>query len=300
VAAAACVPTYTETAGGDGPDGGGDASADATQPPVLGPPDARADTGGGDAGDAGAADATPEAGGPACPSAKGGPMVRFAVAGGGAFCIDRHEVTQGDFNAYLGDTSAVFDVPPVCNAEKLGKVPRPQPVSGQDALPVGNITFCDAWAYCKWAGKRLCSAIGGPDAGHATDLDDITNEWDYACRNGTKATAYPYGNSYQGGTCNVLDHDAGVNGAVTAPGAYPACHGVDPGFDQLFDMSGNIAEMDDWATSYADQGDASAATTVHTRGGAFDYFLKACTDRFPHPIFNVYSDVGFRCCADAP
>ena len=56
--------------------------------------------------------------------------------------------------------------------------------------------------------------------------------------------------------------------------------------------------MDDWAADYVDGPDA-AASIVHTRGGAFDYnFLQKCSDRFPHPVFQTNSDVGFRCCAD--
>ncbi len=233
-----------------------------------------------------------------CLGSKGWPaMTRFDVGGQGSFCIDPYEVTQGQFNAYLNDSNRVFDVPAVCTAEKLGTVPSPQPVSGKDNLPVANITWCDAWSYCKWAGKRLCSAIGHADAGHAADDDLITNEWVYACVNGQLDDSYPYGNVYQRGTCNILD-DGGPSGVLASPGAYANCHGIGAGFGQIFDMSGNVAEMDDWATDYVDSPDASASR-VHTRGGAFDYnFLQKCQDRFPHAVFQTFADVGFRCCAD--
>jgi hypothetical protein len=98
------------------------------------------------------------------------------------------------------------------------------------------------------------------------------------------------------GVCNVQD-DAGVLGALAAVGTFGGCHGLDAGFDQIFDMSGNAAEMDDWATDYSAEADASGVT-VHTRGGAYDYGYRACTDRIPHPVLWAYDDVGFRCCAD--
>ena len=98
--------------------------------------------------------------------------------------------------------------------------------------------------------------------------------------------------------CDIADVEAGVGGAIADVGSYAGCHGLDAGFDQIFDMSGNAAEMDDWATDYSAVADASGVT-VHTRGGSFQYnFLKACSDRYPHQILAVYPDVGFRCCAD--
>jgi formylglycine-generating enzyme required for sulfatase activity len=292
---AACFPDYALT-GAQG-DGGGDA----TSPPDATTGDASVSDSGGQR-DGPSFDATSDGSsldaGSGCLGTRGSSMVRFDVPGGkGSFCIDRFEVTNGDFNAYLIDANAMFDAPPLCDPERSGQVPKPTPVYHVDMLPVVNIGWCDAWSYCKWAGKRLCAKVG-VDAGHADDSGDISNEWEYVCRNGLRVTDYPYGIDYQGGVCNIPDPDAGLAMTLLADaGTFTGCHGIDAGFDQVFDMSGNVAEMDDWSQDYTNQNDANVS--VHTRGGSYQYaFLAACTGLFAHPVLQTYGDVGFRCCAD--
>lgn len=288
----ACLPSYSFSSSPDGVDASMDTSIDTSADASI---DAGPDTFGrtADATTDVVSDGTPqgaaEAGG--CPQGRGSTMVRID-APAASFCIDRYEATNADFNAYLHDPNAVFQAPSMCSSLATS---WPTPVDGMDTLPVVSLALCHAWSYCLWAGKRLCSSIGGPDAGRATAGDDLSNEWIYACQNGTHAFEFGYGATYVTGECNVPDPEAGMDGdAAVPPGGFAACHGVlDGGFAQIFDMSGNVSEYDDWASAY----DAGSAGT-QSRGGSWMFANGQCSQTIGFGVLGGFGDVGFRCCAD--
>ncbi|HEY2156331.1 MAG TPA: SUMF1/EgtB/PvdO family nonheme iron enzyme, partial [Isosphaeraceae bacterium] len=79
----------------------------------------------------------------------------------GAFYIDQHEVTVGQFEIYLKETGKQ---PP----SKFS--PKPQAKAGEDDnLPVVNITAREAKAYCEWAGKYLPTEAQWEAAARTTD-----------------------------------------------------------------------------------------------------------------------------------
>jgi formylglycine-generating enzyme required for sulfatase activity len=235
--------------------------------------------------DGGPADATGEASD--CPGSAGPPGVRV-----GSFCIDRTEVTFGQYRAFLaakgGDTSGQA-------SECAFNSTYAPAADGPDDLPVTGVNWCDAVAYCKWAGKRLCGRID-PSNGttlSASELIDVTkNQWLNACTGGGRTT-FPYGSSFQP-VCNTYELEAGATKPV---GSQPGCVGGYPG---VFDMIGNVWE---WIDAVCIPGDAgSGSDFCQLRGGSYKpaSFLDAsvtCRTGAQTARRALINDLGFRCCA---
>jgi hypothetical protein len=113
---------------------------------------------------------------------------------GGMFFIDATEVTVGQYAEFLtaknGDTSGQ-------PADVCGWNDSYQPAALQNPSdwPASDVDWCDARAYCEWAGKHLCRDIGntGPLA-----YDDLfvssASQWFLAC-GGPNGAAHVNANS---------------------------------------------------------------------------------------------------------
>jgi formylglycine-generating enzyme len=195
----------------------------------------------------------------------------------GDFCIDATETTRRQYAAFLssGPTNVL---PSVCagNSFVLGGdlmidttcSPDEKDLTKNPDHPVVCVDWCDAAAYCAWAGKRLCGAIGGgsqPFDDLATLNDVKKSEWYAACAGGQSTPrVYTYGDTWNPGACvdKTIDATADV-------GSKPLCHGP-PGTAQaaVYDMTGNVYE---WVDScQAGAGDARMANCL-SRGGFFRY-----------------------------
>ena len=103
------------------------------------------------------------------------------------------------------------------------------PVGHPDAA-AACIDWCDAAAYCQWAGKRLCGAIGGGETPEAKMFDAATDEWLYVCTNGGKSQ-YPYGNVGDASKCRQSP-----GAARESVLAHPDCTGVEPPFSEVLNL----------------------------------------------------------------
>lgn len=208
-----------------------------------------------------------------CPTTNG--RMVLVNAGGLSFCIDATEVTNGEYDKFVTATAGSPDagvldasVPVGCQAN-LTLAPTSAAVDA-GAYPATNIDWCDAHAFCAWAGKRLCGKIVNRDAS--------TGEWFNACSNGGTRPV-PYGPAYVAGRCK----DNGGTGPDPV-GSHPGCEGGLPG---IYDMNGNVAE-------YVD---SCGATTCAAMGG--DYGQPgSCVVAGEYARTVSDPAIGFRCCAD--
>ncbi len=137
----------------------------------------------------------------------------------------------------------------------------------KDEIAVSNVTYNQAAAKCKKAGKRLCTY----------------KEMVKACQGGKTKYAYPYGKRYEPDFCNSYGNRK-VKNKKAVSGLYLECvskYGV-------FDMSGNVAE---WVST----GDKK---TKYAVGGWWqnDEKRARCDSFIPLNKNKKFHYVGFRCC----
>jgi sulfatase modifying factor 1 len=230
----------------------------------------------------------------ACSGSAGPTMVRVR-SGAGSYCIDTTEVTFSQYRLFLAALAggATLTQPAACAFNTDAGTGDFNP---DKLTPVTNVNWCDAYAFCAWAGKRLCGKIGGGSLASTSIGDPTMSQWMRACTIAPDggAQAYPYGNTASTTACNGAERDAG---AVVEVGSLPMCVGGVPG---LFDMSGNVDEWDDGCDGTLGTGDC-----CDTRGGGFHDVETACGigDVIPglcpgRMRGETHSDVGFRCCSE--
>ncbi len=199
-------------------------------------------------------------------------------------CIDITEVSNEQYDQFLAATGGKPDagaigkpLPASCAA--VGSLQR-EPVNqdaGPKLHPVARISWCSAFAYCAWAGKRLCGKV-------ATDRDASTGEWYGACSSAPAANLYPYGMAYVAGRCN----DNNVSGGPVAVGSFAGCTTTGSG---VRDLSGNVEE---WIDSCDLGGNCAAAGSFYNNAPPDS----TCHKSFDYPVALTDPAIGFRCCAD--
>ena len=237
-----------------------------------------------------------------CTAAHGGAMVRVPQG----FCIDATEVTNLQYKEFVenGDLSKQSDV---CAWNKTNtRGFKPQSYLWYDGHskikdngPVQGVNFCDAKAYCAWAGKRLCGKIGGGALESQGDLvrgshAEPDSEWYSTCAKGSAKRVYPYGDVYVAGACNI-NLSTAPYGTVDV-GSLPLCTG---GYSGIFDMTGNVMEWIDFCESGPLIDPRHAKCLL--QGGPWNYDQTAATCDFGDVAEREEHDtpqIGFRCCMD--
>ncbi|MCD4657842.1 MAG: formylglycine-generating enzyme family protein, partial [Planctomycetes bacterium] len=201
------------------------------------------------------------------------------------FYIDTHEVTNEEYAKFIkflesiGNDDSMFRHPKqptnVQGLTGLGirsHVPKCWGFPGYNApkQPVVGVTFWDAYAYAKWAGKRLPTA----------------NEWEFAA-SGKERRIYPWGNdaeidkvfcaelAKEKNRSYPMTVDSMVAGAVTGT--------------QIFHLAGNVRE---WTDLNDEESGKSAV-----KGGSFRTLISIMTNGYYELIELARWDdeTGFRC-----
>ncbi|MBX3198231.1 MAG: SUMF1/EgtB/PvdO family nonheme iron enzyme [Labilithrix sp.] len=244
----------------------------------------------------------PDDSGVACPGTPAPPAVRVGPPGN-TFCIDTTEVSNADYDAFLAAEVAPTAQPPECAWNTSFERERPDD-GGAPAEPAVGVDWCDARAYCAWAGKYLCGKVeGGKKTGPVTPegLSDYkSHQWMLAC-SAEARLRYPYGGLYDPARCNLVDFDAG---RALPVGTAPGCVG---GYEGIHDLVGNVWEWFDGpcvadGSLEVDGGDGGPASdscllkggSFLDNGAAYDCRLEAANIRRDLRQYNV----GFRCCSD--
>lgn len=232
-----------------------------------------------------------------CPSTMGPSMARLPDG----FCIDRTEVTRAQYGAWLSTNpstasqdasecgwNATYQADAACMSHALVCQ------TGCDQEPQVCVDWCDAAAYCRAAGKRLCgSAAGGHVPWDYVGIG-IESQWVSACTSGGINT-FTYGDLLDETTCiSGSNHDS--SGNTVAVDAYPACQSSVSGYTGITHLSGNVSE---WENSCSGDGEAALCAT---RGGGFEDTPSwlACETSWVQSDTRATATVarGFRCCAE--
>jgi sulfatase modifying factor 1 len=226
------------------------------------------------------------------------------------FLMDQHEVTVGQFRQFVQATGYRTQAERFGNAGVLDDAAKewrlldgatwrtpygPQAGPVADNLPVTQVSWHDAVAYAKWAGKRLPNEL----------------EWEHAARNGRNSrTRFPFGDSL---------HLGGKFLANTWNGKFPDYDRASDGFHRaapvgsfgtsplgLADLAGNVWE---WCANpkqpYADllrqvpprQGEQAqrGGSFLCEAGWCFGYRVSGRSGSTPE---TALMHVGFRCVRD--
>ncbi len=293
--------------------------------------------GGGSGGQAGAGGQA--GGGPECPALGRGPAMLRVPTPSGASCVDVREVSLGQYRAFVQDLGgSILRLRQLLGPLAQGACSAHDtihpggssiqsftlfPASPVEDAPVTQVSYCEAAAFCAWAGKRLCGAVaGGPGVDETNYTDPARDEWTNACSSGGQYR-FAYGETFDATRCSdarrLLPGGCGTLEVPCEPtpvtwiGPSGGCTSPDPAYAGIYDMPGNVWEWTNVCRYDSDFGQ----TRCLVRGGGFgesgdlhpgqeDRAQVGCRVAFrgpgaAHLGFGVEESIdwlGFRCCAD--
>lgn len=215
----------------------------------------------------------------------------------GKLSIDKTEVTIGQFSEFVLETG--YET----KAEREGgglvfaggweqkegwNWRSPYGVPAFDDEPAVHITFDEAVAYCRWAGKRLPTEVEWISVAYTEQRDEPTGSF-------VKNRTYPYptGNSPAGANClnecgpsKAIDYSSYLNRGI----GHARVGTTRVGINGLYDMGSNVWE---WV-------DIEDENSKGIRGGSWWYGRAQMQADYkatkPRDMAVVY--IGFRCARD--
>jgi formylglycine-generating enzyme required for sulfatase activity len=218
-----------------------------------------------------------EGGGCDGPCTVGGPTMVPVTT----FYVDSTEVTVAQYAQFLAAKGSDTSGQPSACAWNTSFMPAG---TNSGTFPITGVDWCDAFAFCNWAGKHLCGAIGdGGAIASSNVLKQNVSQWFLAC-GGPGGSSDPNGHPM----CNATFGTSGLVAVASLPG----CEGWYTG---LFDLEGNASE---WVDSCdVDAGAAGGASdTCYVLGGSYLDETAYCTESNGLARNTRVDSIGFRCC----
>lgn len=196
------------------------------------------------------------------------------------FYIDKHEVTQGEYERFVKMTKRGKPFVPVFDDDP-SQILKPE-------LAAMGMSWSDAAAYCQWAGKRLPTEA----------------QWEKAAK-GEGNRKYPWGDALGSQHANLSGEEDGFK-YLAPPGKFEAGRS----YYGVYDMAGNVAEWvfdtyDDKyykKSPYRDPKGPEEGQNRGIRGGSWRESPNGArvAKRFQAKIWRTDATIGFRCAKDGP
>lgn len=230
------------------------------------------------------------------------PQPQGTLLGVGALFLDRYAVTNRQYQQFVRaggyGQMAIWDPqiwPAVVDFVDSTGCPGPRfwtrgcYPSGTDEQPVVGISWYEAAAYARWAGKRLPADAEWVKAASWPMPVSSTARWQ---------RKYPWGDSVDRDRCNVWVSGVGGTVAVTEYATGASVGGV-------YQLIGNVWEWTSGnfgAAGWSGGELALAAGMKSIRGGAFDTYFEsqaACQFQSGENPLSRKHNIGFRCALSA-
>jgi formylglycine-generating enzyme required for sulfatase activity len=221
---------------------------------------------------------------------------------GGTMCIDKTEVTIGQFQAFVvsGDLPQLPMTDPAyarCSTKTNYEAScQNKPCTGSECdVAQTCIDQCDAKAYCEWAGKRLCGSMDASPLAIADANNPQRNQWMNACT--SDGRDWPYGKDYDAQACNTVDRKPTACNGPAVTSAYPSCQAPAGPYDQVFDLSGNVSE---WVDASQETGTDWPDLRCVIMGGSYVHYwgdVSCAGATLEWPCNAKHPEFGFRCCS---
>jgi serine/threonine-protein kinase len=172
------------------------------------------------------------------------------------FYLDKYEVTNAEYAEFIKATGRPAPAIDESKIDLKNTYWKPwngnNPPTGRERWPVCNVSPKDAEAFAQWRSQRDGVAYRMPTEA----------EWEFAARNGTKDSLFPWGNSWEEGRANLND-----KASPSEVGTFP--NGATQSGVQ--DLIGNVWE---WTSSKASHYDSSPVDLADAnarvlRGGSY-------------------------------
>ncbi len=199
-----------------------------------------------------------------------------------SFLIDKYEVTNAEWAEFIKATGRTAPVDSSGVKSYWESWNGNVPPAGRERWPVCNISARDAEEFAQWLSKRDGVAYRLP----------TEEEWEFAARNGSEGSLFPWGNSWVEGRANLNKKSSPQDVGSFPEGATK---------DGVLDMVGNVWEWTSSKASFYERSRVAPDSNARVRrGGSFaetlnsEYFQNSTSRIWFGDENYKFPTIGFR------